>query len=374
MKIIFCDNGIEPFLNFRGYVAEHFHKSGYDVSVIVPVETCTKKAIDKVPEYLRVYKVIMNKNGSNPLADLQYYRQLRIILKNNKPDIVFTYTIKPNIYGTLAAHNLGIRVVAMVAGLGYAFSGNSIIHKLGRSLYRYGLRKADRVIVLNSSNYKTLLSKGFSTKERLILFEGGEGVSLTQYPFCNDTYESVRFLMVARVLYDKGYSEYVEAAKIIKQKYPDIKVDLLGPLADDSPMGVPPEIVNRDHLLGYITYLGETDDVKQFVGLNGVVVVVVSSYNEGFNRSLMEACSMGRICITSDIPGCRELVQDKYNGYIVPPKNSQMLANAMLQVIEDSNEHRRQMAINANKLANEVFNIETILNKYDEILSCVLNN
>lgn len=373
MRILFCDNGLEPFLNFRGYIARHFHELGYEVGVIVPQSTCTDKLMANVPSYLTVHPLAMNRNGSNPISDWIYYKGLLHIFKSVKPDIIFVYTIKPNIYGSIAAHKLGIPVVAMVAGLGYAFSGNSLKHRLGRRLYGYGLRRANKVIVLNDSNYKILLTKKFVNEENLILFEGGEGVDLNQFAFREDDYETVRFLMVARVLYDKGYSEYVEAARIVKKRYPDIKVELLGPLAEDSPMGVPADIVKKDHNDGIITYLGETNDVPAFVGLNGVVVVVVSSYHEGFNRSLMEACAMGRICITSDIPGCKEIVKEGYNGYLVPPKNSVALANAMIKIIESSQEERKALAVNSNKRAKKIFDVHFVFKKYDKIISDILN-
>lgn len=372
MKIIFCDNGLDPFLNFRGYVAEHFHKKGWEVGVVVPKATCSKQSLTKVPKYLKVHQVSLNRNSSNPFADISYYKEVHGLFKTLAPDIVFTYTIKPNIYGSIAAHKLNIPVVAMVAGLGYAFSGNSLKHKLGRALYKYGLQKADKVIVLNESNLQTL-SNGFVNRENLILFEGGEGVDLSQFKFVDDNYESVRFLMVARVLYDKGYSEYVGAAKIVKAKYPDAKIELLGPLATDSPMGVPEHIVMSDHESGYITYLGETDDVTKYVGLKGVVVVV-SSYHEGFNRSLMEACAMGRICITSNIPGCREIVNDGYNGYLVQPKDEAALAQTMFSLIESSQSQRESLAHNSYKKAQAVFDVRHVFKKYDSIIDGILAN
>lgn len=372
MKIIFCDNGLGPFLNFRGYIAQHFHELNYEVEVIVPQSTCTDMLMAKVPSYLTVHPLAMNRNGSNPISDWIYYKGLLHIFKSVKPDMIFVYTIKPNIYGSIAAHKLGIPVVAMVAGLGYAFSGNSLKHRLGRLLYGYGLRRANKVIVLNDSNYKILLAEQFVKEVNLILFEGGEGVDLDQFAYREDEYDNVRFLMVARVLYDKGYSEYVEAARIVKKRYPDIKVELLGPLAEDSPMGVPADIVKKDHDDGTISYLGETNDVPAFIGLNGVVVVV-SSYHEGFNRSLMEACAMGRICIASDIPGCKEIVEDGYNGFLVPPKNSEALANVMLKVIECSPNERKAMAVNSNKRAKEIFDVHFVFEKYDKIISDILN-
>lgn len=373
MKVLFFDNRLESFLNFRGAIVSHFHDMGYDVEVVVPMSPTIADVIRRAPNYLVVHQVKMNSNGVNPIADLRLCFSLYNIIKRIRPDIVFTYTIKPNIYGSILAYLSGVPVVAMVAGLGYAFSGNSLKHKLGRWLYRCGLRRANKVIVLNESNLDTLLLNGYAKNENLILFEGGEGVDLAQFGFCNDSYDCVRFLMVARVLYDKGYSEYVDAAKIVKQKYPDVKIELLGPLAEDSPMGVPREIVERDHDAGYITYLGETDDVTNFVGLKGVVVVVVSSYHEGFNRSLMEACAMGRICVTSDIPGCREIVDDGYNGFLVAPKDPQKLADVMMRIIETSAEERAMLARNSNEKARNVFDVDLVIKKYDSIVADLIN-
>lgn len=369
MKILFCDNNLGQFLNFRGYIARYYHSKGIDVGVVLPACTCTDALMSRVPDYLHVYTVDMKPNSSNPIKDLGYLLKLYSLFRQIKPDIIFLYTIKPNIYGSIAGHMLGIPVVAMVAGLGYAFSGQSLVRRLGRRLYKYGLQKAEKVIVLNQSNYDTLCENGFVEKEKLLLFEGGEGVDMEQYPYKEDNYTKVRFLMVARILYDKGYSEYVDAARIVKNKYPDIKIELLGPLAEDSPMGVPRAVVEADHNSGAITYLGETNDVPHYVGKDGVVVVVVSSYKEGLNRSLMEACSMGRICITSDIPGCKEIVDNGLNGLLVEPKNPERLANAMIDLIERTPEKLRQMSELSHNKAMKYFDIRHVIKKYDCLLS-----
>lgn len=371
MLVLFCDNGLEPFLNFRGDVAKHFHDKGWRTVLAVPADTCNKNDKILTPDFIEVMPVKMNKNGSNPMKDLSYMLWLIKLMRKIKPDIVFTYTIKPNIYGSMAARVSSIPIVAMVAGLGYAFNGDSLKHRLGRSLYKFGLRRANKVIVLNEANRGVLISHRFVLPEDVILFEGGEGVDLRRFDRVIDDYGSVRFLMVARVLYDKGYREYVKAARIVKEKYPGIRIELLGPLAEDSPMGVPKSEVEKDIQTGAINYLGATDDVKGIVGENGVVVVL-SSYHEGFNRSLMEACAMGRICITSDIAGCKEIVEDGYNGYLVRPKDGAALAKAMIKILECDKTERLRMADNSRQKAERQFDVMNVLRNYDEIVDTLV--
>lgn len=373
MKILFCDNKLESFLNFRGNVAEYLHNKGIDVGVLAPKNTCTEAAMAKVPDYLKVFPVRMNSNSSNPLSDISYFSDLRKIFKSERPDLLFLYTIKPNIYGSIAAKAVGIPAVAMVTGLGYVFAGDSIKQRLSRAFYKFGLKRSERVIVLNSSNRDTLISRNFAGKEKLIFFEGGEGVELDRFPRVADEYDNVRFLMVSRVLYDKGYTEFVDAAKLVKNRYPDIKIELLGPSGEDSPMGVPNELVSRDEEAGYITWLGATNDVAGYLAKPGTVMVL-ASYHEGLNRSLMEACAMGRVCITSDIPGCRESVDEGLNGFLVPPKNAEALAEAMLKAIELTAEQRRQMAEHSYKKAVKLFDMNRVKKYYDEIISSVLGS
>lgn len=369
MKILFCDNALDSFLNFRGAVIQALIAEGHKGVLAVPRSAALQGGPAQIPEGLDVRFVDMAGTGSNPFSDLRYMRSLKTIMRTEKPDVVFTYTIKPNVYGSLAAHSLKIPSVAMVAGLGYAFAGNTWKHRLGRALLKAGLRKARRVIVLNDSNRRRLLEDGFVTPGRIILFPGGEGVDTAKYTFTEDVYATPRFLMVARVLYDKGYTEYVEAARMVKANYPQAIFDLLGPMAEESPMGVPGPVVEAHCREGVINYLGETTDVIPYVKQPGVVEVLVSSYHEGFNRSLMEACAMGRVCISSDIPGCREIIQHGHNGLQVPPKDPRALARAMTAILEMPATERQSMAKAGRSLAESRFDINRVIDNYREIIS-----
>lgn len=372
MTILFCDNSLDLFLNFRGDVAKHYYDLGHSIHLTVPEDSVNASNVKTVPKFINLKPISLNRNSTNILGDLVYVKSLYNIVKTIVPDLIFTYTVKPNIYGSIIGKMSRIPVVAMVAGLGYVFNDGGILKKLARVLYKLGLRCARKVIVLNQSNFDLFKIQGFANAKNLILFPYGEGVDVNHYEFVEDDYTVPRFLMVARVLYDKGYTEFVEAARIVRREYPEIKFELLGPLSPDSPMGVPEYIVRKDHEKGVINYLGETKNVLPYLQKSGVVVVV-SSYHEGFNRSLMEAASMGRISITSDIPGCKEIVENEMTGLLVPPKNAKELADAMMKIIEKSPEERVKMARQARKQAEEHFPISKVINSYDKIISDLLS-
>lgn len=363
MKILFCDNSLRDLLNFRGEVLRHYAEQGAEILLVAP-PTCP---FESESRQIRYIPVSVERSGMNPFSDLAYFGQLLRIYRREKPDIIFHYTIKPNIYGTLAAKIAGCKRVAMVAGLGYMFTGNGIGKRLGRLLYKIGLRNANRVLVLNRSNLDQLVTQKFILPERAVLLSGGEGVDLSRFPYVENRFETVRFLMVARVLYDKGYSEYVEAASRVKRQYPDIEFGLLGPLDETSPMAVPRSVVEKDVDEGKITYFGVTNDVPSYLSRDGVVVVV-SSYHEGMNRSLIEACAMARPCITTDIPGCRETVDDGINGYLVPQKNAQALADVILRFIALPQSEKQAMSKASRRIAEERFDVKTVIEIYNTII------
>ncbi|MDO5760795.1 MAG: glycosyltransferase [Bacteroidota bacterium] len=174
MKLVLNDNGLRALINFRIDVIEHFIAQGHQVVLIYPACTREEDLINKIPTECKVYEVDMLPSGNNPLKDFAYFKQLYKIYKKEKPDLVFHYTIKPNIYGTFAATLLKIKRVDMVAGLGYIFTGNGLSKKIGRLLYKIGLRMANRVITLNSENRDLLVAKGFVLEKNMILYGGGK--------------------------------------------------------------------------------------------------------------------------------------------------------------------------------------------------------
>ena len=300
MKILFTDNSLWGLLNFRGCIITHLRDLGHEVVMVSPVDASSKGM--SAPEGIRHIPIRMRRTSTNPLHDVRYFFCLLGIYRKERPDYIFHFTIKPNIYGTLAARLLGIHSTVMVAGLGFTFSHGGWASKMARLLFRLALGFADKIMVLNEENTRILIERKVARKEQVVLLEGGEGVDLERFRFSDNRSDKTIFLMVARVLYDKGYREVVEAARIVKRTHPEVEIQLLGPVDEAYPNAVSHEQIRRDEESGAITYLGYTTEPEKFMGRPGILLLLLSSYHEGLNRSLMEGCTLGKPIIASDIP------------------------------------------------------------------------
>lgn len=367
-KILFCDNVLWGLVNFRGSVIRHFVQQGDEVVLVAPQDDESIMKVD-IPEGVRYIPVRLNRCSRNPFTDLIYCAHLYRIYRKEHPDYIFHYTIKPNVYGSIAARLAGINCTGMVAGLGYGFLGDGMLSRLLAVMYRYAFKYVSSIFVLNKFNYQYLLDHKFCTSAQLRLFKGGEGVDLSAYPYVREESGSpVVFLMVGRVLYDKGYREYVQAAKIVKQQYPDVRCQLLGMLDETYPAHVDEEELKRDVEEGTIEYLASTNDVMQYLGRSGVVVVL-PSYFEGLSRSLMEACAVGRPIIATDIPGCRETVDEGKNGFLVKVKDSSSLAEGMLRYLSLSDAEKQAFSRHSRKKAEETFDVRQVIKEYEKDLA-----
>lgn len=366
-----CDNRLGGLLGFRGDVIKHFMDNGHEVVLLAPKAESEWDKVGVKIEGVKIINIPISPNATNPIGDSKLFFFLLKLYRKEKPDVVFNYTIKPNIYSCIAAKLAGAKVVDMLAGLGYIFSGRGITHRIGRLLYRFGLSVADKVLVLNEDNKRELLSRDFVSSSKLLRMKCGEGVNLNHYPFSLCDYSGgVCFLMISRLLYDKGYDEYIKACSMVKEKYPNANVtfELLGPTVYNSPMGVEEERLNSDIKEGIVKYLGVSNEVPSIIGRKNTVVVVPSKYKEGLNRSLIEACSIGRPVITTDMPGCVETVDDGVNGFVVPKGDVNALTDAMIRFIQLPEDKRKQMAEASRKKAEACFDIKYVLEMYDSLL------
>ena len=368
-KILFCDNSLKEQLNFRGDVINNYAVDGFEVVLVSPLNC------EYCPPYpnIRHIPVELNRSGMNPLKEFRYFKTLFRIYCKERPDYIFHYTIKPNIYGTLAAKSCRIHSSAMVAGLGYVFNKSGVGNKIARSLYKFALRFADYVFVLNAYNYEYLRDK-FVSRKKLILLKGGEGVDLKHFFFVGtgSRQKEIKFLMISRVLYDKGYQEYVDTAKSIRKMHPEAEFQLLGSIDGAYPNHVPEEQVRKDVEAGYIRYLGYHSNVR--FDIEEADCIVLPSYHEGLSRVLMEALAMGKPIITTDIPGCRETVDIGKNGFLVKPQDTESLMDAIIKFLALTEDKKHAMGRYSREKAEREFDVLDVVKIYHQITNNIIAN
>lgn len=340
MKIAVISNLAESLIRFRGPLLELLVARGHDVHVLAPdftdAQHRTLTTMGVRPDTYRI-----ERTGQNPLSDLATLRDLQRWLRRARVDASLTYFIKPNIYGGLAAAIARVpRRVAMVEGLGYLFTATGSDHlpkKVARGvaigLLRAALGRAHRVLFLNPDDRDEFIRRRIVASNNAALI-GGIGVDLTYFPVVPlpAPAEPVSFLMVGRLLREKGVHEYVAAARLLKARYPAARFRLVGGL-DDNPGAISEAEARTFGADGVVEWLGEMSDVRD--AITDTAVYVLPSYREGVPRSTQEAMAMGRPVVTTDVPGCRETVVEGVNGFFAAPRDPASLAAAMERFCAD---------------------------------------
>ena len=352
LKIFFTANVLWDIYIFRYGVIKALIEDGHEIVVVAPNDS----RIDFPKELgIRHIPIKLSLRGVNPIKDFQLYLQLFNIYKKETPDIIFHYTIKPNIYGTLAAKRANIPSIAVLTGLGYSFVEGGIISKIAKALYKISLSYSKEVWVLNEDDKKQLIDEKIVKEQKLFVLPG-EGVNTSKFsPIFREENEELTFLMVARAFYDKGVREYVEAASIIREKKYLVKFLFLGALGGNAANGIDEAKMKEYEEKGILEYLGHRKDVESII--NKSDCVILPSYREGISKVLMEAASMEKPIIATDVTGCREIVENNKNGYLVKVKDPLDLAEKIEKFINLSTEERKKMGKNGRK---------KILNEFDE--------
>jgi glycosyltransferase involved in cell wall biosynthesis len=362
--ILIISSELFSLINFRSSLIKYLIDDGHRVTVLVPKEKYnTEGTIQKLKSMGVIFKSYsLSRAGLNPFKDYLSYKSICFVISQCKPDIVIAYTAKPVIYAGMAMrHFPKISFFPLITGLGYGFTeGDGLKRKLIQQLmiilYRKGLKNSKSIIFQNPDDEKLFYKLKIIFKNMSSHIVHGSGVDLDLYPFSPLPKKPI-FLMLARLLIDKGVREYAEAARIVKAKFPKAIFQLAGRL-DSNPSTISSNELNFWINEGFIQYLGEISSVQK--SITSCRFYVLPSYREGTPRSVLEAMATGRPVITTDVPGCRETVIHGKNGLLVPPKNSKSLANAMIQLLEETDDKTQSMGRESFILAKEKYAVERV--------------
>lgn len=371
-KIAIISSYGQSLISFRGELIKDLSSSNIRVFALAPdLDARMKEELINLGAQPVDYK--MSRVGVNPIADFLSFLSIFAQLKNIKPNIVLSYFVKPVVYGSIAAWLLGVpRRIAMIEGLGYVFTYPIVelsqrvrlLRFLVTSMYRISLKLVDKIVFLNQDDRFDFLKLKLVNLSNSVCI-GGIGIDLNKWRQMPASSVPTVFLMVARLLREKGVNEYAQAAKYVKLKYPETHFLLLGGL-DTNPGSIQLEQVSAWHEQGVLTWYGHVP-VAEY--MKAASVFVLPSYREGVPVSTMEAMAMGRPVITTDVPGCRETVVNGVNGFLVPAQDAIGLAEKMIWFIENASSIPA-MGAASRKMAEEKFDVHEINAKLMEIMLC----
>lgn len=370
VKIALVANTSWNIFNFRRNLILGLLDKGYEIICIAPVDEFTVE-IQKLP--VTFIPIAIHAKGNNPIVDLFLLKQLAGIYKSHKPDVIFQYTIKPNIYGTLAARIAGIPTINTVTGLGTVFLHNNIVSKIARKLYRFSFRFARFVVFQNKEDQQIFIQNKIvkSSKTRIIR---GSGVDTTRFQketpntSASSDADVFRFVMAARLIFDKGIGEYAEASRLLYAQFGrSVQCILIGAIDSDKKLGIRKEDLNAWVAEHHLIYKPFSKDI--ICEYRHASAVVLPSYREGLSKSLLEAASCSKPLIASDVAGCRDIVVDNRNGFLCKVKNAQDLFVKMRAMVQLPVEQLNDMGNYSKQLVEENFSDKIIFNDY----FCLIN-
>lgn len=370
--IAFVSNSAWSVYNFRLDVIKWLLKHGLKVIVIAPGDEYAMKLTDAG---CRFVPIEFNNKGENPVKDYFFYQKLKSLYHQYRPDFIFHYVAKPNIYGSLAAAAEKIPSVAVITGLGYPFAKRNLLFSIMKALYTKALKRTSEVWFLNNEDAKVFITEKIVSINKMKVLPG-EGVNTEHFaPSRNHKAKEgpFEFLMSTRLLKSKGIGIYADAARILKKKNYDVRFTLIGFFEKNHPDSISMHDLGKWEKEGLITYMGFADDVRPYLS-KADCVIFPSSYNEGVPRCLMEAASMELPAITSLNRGCKEVVLNNSNGYICNINDPFDLSDKMEKMINLSPEERTRMGKNGRQLVLKKFDICKIVQEYSNTLISAFEN
>ncbi len=356
-------------VNFRAGLIRALADAGMEVVVVAPPDEAVPRLAALPCRYLALP---MDKQGTRPDRDLKLWWRYRRLMQAERPDVFLGYTVKPNVYGSLAAHGLNIPVINNIAGLGAVFIQGGLLVRVVRRLYALALRRSATVFFQNKDDHALFVSHKLvrPVATRLIPGSGIDLQKFAQAPWPEANGRPLRFLLVARMLWDKGVGEYVEAARQLRVEYPDVEFALLGFVDVENPAAISRSQMDEWVAEGAVRYLGVTDDVRPQVA--AADCVVLPSYREGTPRTLLEAAAMARPLVATNAVGCREVVHDGDNGFLCEVRSAISLADAMRRMIQLGGAERAAMGqrgrVRMEREFDEALVVKAYLNAIDRAL------
>ncbi len=346
--------------NFRLPLLKSLEERGYQIVIIAPLDEHIIYLNElENGSHLPIHS--LNRKGMSPIRDLLFLFELVRLYRREKPDLIIHYTIKPNIYGNIAAFLRGIPSICIVTGLGYSFIHNGWIKKVTDSLYRFSFLSAKKVFFENQDDRTLFINNNLSREAQSIATKGcGVDTNYFAPQMRRRTDNRKVFIFIGRLLYDKGITEFVAAARMVRQQDRTADFWVLGELDDDNLAAVSEESLTDWIETGVIKYYGNVADVRPYIA--DADVIVLPSYREGMPRAILEGVSMGKAVITTDAAGCRETVEEGKNGFLVPVKSVDKLVEVMQHFCEMSPEKILEMGAYSRQKAVEEFD-QAIINQ-----------
>ena len=360
MKIVISVNTTWNIMNFRSGLIRSLIADGHEVIAVSPADGFENEVVKLNCRHIDIE---MENHGTSPISDFKLFLRYMKILRRERPDAYLGFTIKPNIYGSLACNLLDIPVINNISGLGTAFIRQNMLTKIVGALYRNGLKRSKHVFFQNN-NDRELFEEYKLVKHEITGLLPGSGIDLQKFvPVATGNANPCPvFLLVARVLWDKGVQEYVDAARTVKTECPGARFQLLGFLDPLNPNGVPEQTVQGWIDEGTIEYLGSSNDVRQQIKIADCIVL--PSYREGTPRTLLEAAAMGKPVIATDVPGCREVVDHASNGYLCKVCDAQSLARSCNEFLSLDAKSKKLMGEASRQLVEERFDEKLVIEAY----------
>src|SRR5688572_3840890 len=359
MRIAIVLNTSWNIYNFRMNFIQSLLKQGYEVHTIAPEDSYTPLIRDAGCTH---HKVKMDSRGANPIKDSALIVELFGIYRKVKPDVILHYTIKPNVYGTIAAALLGIPVINNVCGLGTVFLKNNFVSAIAIFLYKISFRFASKVFFQNPDDQKLFVEKKLVPANAVDTLPGS-GIDLTKFqPTSFKRNEKFTFLLISRLITDKGVLEFIDAVKRLRSAGVNAHFQVLGAMDPLHKRGIKVDLIAEWINSGTIEYLGTTNDVREFI--KNADCVVLPSYREGTPRTLLEAASSSKPIIATDVPGCNNVVEHNVNGFLCKLKDADDLADKMSNMVALSDDQLKQFGINGRTKMEAEYDESLVINKY----------